>query len=147
MKQQNHGENNMSEVFYDGGIDINSNCTFQDGDLLLVKYEDNLCQAIVNRLNTSLDELSLFYEDYGSILKGFFGEHTTKELIGFMESELNVCLSKDPRIDTFTSDISYTGDGALKIGLNIKPTTGTNEINMNLVLNTLGELEIENDEE
>ena len=138
----------MSEVFYDGGIDINSNCTFQDGDLVLVKYDDNLCQAIVNRLNTGLDDLEIFYEDYGSILKGFFGERTNEAVIGFMESELEVCLSKDPRIDTFTSDISYTGEGALKIVLNITTTNGTDEIDVNLVLNSLtGELEIENEEE
>jgi len=131
------------EVFYDGGIDIDSSFTFNDGDIVLSKYSDNLCQAITNRLNTDLDELELFYEDYGSVLSGFFGWKTNDETLGFIESELNIVLSKEPRIESFTSNLSYTDEGVLKIELTITPIGAGENIDVNLLLNnTTGELEI-----
>ena len=54
-------------VAYECGVDIDSSFQFRDGDLLLSEYDENLVQAVINRLNTNLEELDLFYEDYGSI--------------------------------------------------------------------------------
>ena len=50
------------EALYELGVDIRSDFTFENGDLKLSKYEENLVQAICNRLTTNLDELELFYE-------------------------------------------------------------------------------------
>ena len=134
------------EIFYEGGIDLNSNMTFEDGDIVLVEYADNLCQAVTNRLNTSLNELDLFYEDYGSILTGFFGSKGNNTTIGFIKTELNNCLSKEPRLRKHEADVSYTGDGLLRIDLRLYPVNTDNNIDLNLVLTETGNVEIINEE-
>ena len=57
----------MTETInYDYGVDINSHFNFKDGDIQLAEYDNNIAQAIMNRLNTFQDSLDLFYYDYGS---------------------------------------------------------------------------------
>lgn len=110
----------MSEnVIYDYGVDIDNSWTFSDGDLKLTKYEENLSQAICNRLNTGLDELYLFYYNYGSILKSFLGWKANEETLEFVKLEVDNCLRDDPRINSFTSEVVYDGDGHLSINLKV----------------------------
>lgn len=133
------------EVLYECGVDLDSSFTFKDGDVVLSKYEDNLVQAIANRLNTNLNELELFYEDYGSVIKGFFGWKQS-DALHYMKAELDNVLMKEPRIYQHESNIEYVGGGKFKIGLKIY-TNNQNVVNTNFVLSTDGVIEIETDEE
>lgn len=105
----------MVEVIYDFGVEVHSDWDFIDGDLKLVSYDDNLCQAIRNRLNTSLDELDLFYEDYGSILSGFLGWKANDETLSFIKLEVDNCLKNDFRLVNCDSKINYKSNGVLEI--------------------------------
>lgn len=107
----------MVEVVYDFGVEVHSDWNFIDGDLKLVSYDDNLCQAIRNRLNTSLDELDLFYDDYGSVLSGFLGWKANDETLSFIKLEVDNCLKNDFRLVNCSSNINYKSNGVLEITL------------------------------
>ena len=134
------------EVLYDLGVDISSDLSFHDGDLVLCKYEDNLVQSIVNRLNTDLDELDLFYEEYGSIQPTFLGWKATDKTIHYMQTEIATVLSKESRLSSFKVDVQYEGEGLIKINL-VLYTTSSEIIESNLVLGADGIIEVETDEE
>ena len=124
------------EVNYNLGADISSDWEFIDGDLKLVYYKDNLKQAIKNRLGTDLDALDIFYNDYGSVLINFLGFKNDSTTLKFIKLEVDNCLNKDPRINSFESEVSYIGDGKIRIVLNI---SGENEINnLNFILSQEG---------
>jgi len=134
------------EVLYELGVDINSDFTFHDGDLKLASYDNNLIQAVANRLNTKLDRLDLFYEDYGSVLTDFFGWKGNDTTIGLIKVELDNTLRNESRLASYTADITYEGDGLLHIRLGLIPNAGV-IIDVNLVLNNMGELEVVETEE
>ena len=133
------------EVLYECGVDIDSSFTFKDGDLVLAEYEDNLVQAIANRLNTDLGELDLFYDDYGSVITGFLGWKQS-DAVQYIKAELDNVLLKDPRIWQHESTVEYAGDGKLRIDLTIY-TNNENIIGTNMVITPDGVIEIETDEE
>ena len=109
----------MVEVVYDFAIEVHSDWEFIDGDLKLVSYDENLCQAIRNRLNTNLDELYLFYEDYGSVLSGFLGWKSNEETLSFIKLEVDNCLKNDSRLFNFNSEVTYNGKGVLEIKISV----------------------------
>lgn len=131
----------VDEVLYDLGVDINSNYTFQDGDLKLTYYDENLIQAVINRLNTRLNTLNLFYEDYGSMLTSFYGWKGNNDTISLIKIELANTLKNELRLQNYESEIFYDGNGVLRMNLTLHPETNT-EVTVNLMLNSLGELEI-----
>lgn len=109
------------EVIYELGVDINSSFTFNDGDIVLASYDENLVQSISNRLNTDLDEMDLFYEEYGSIFTNFYGWKGNDETLSFMKSELETVLKDEPRLVSWDFDIRYVGDGRVRIDLRLYP--------------------------
>ena len=109
----------MVEIVYDFGVEVHSDWDIIDGDLKLVSYDDNLCQAIRNRLNKNLNELSLFYDDYGSVLSGFLGWKSNEETFSFIKLEVDNCLKNDLRIVNFNSEINYNGKGVLEIKISV----------------------------
>ena len=112
------------KVLYNLGVDLNSSFTFHDGDITLSTYDDNLVQAICNRLNTRLNELFLFYNDgYGSVFRDFLGWHGNDDTIGFMQGELKTVLLNERRVSDFDFSISYT-NGKVRIDLNLTPNDG-----------------------
>ena len=113
---------NEDETVYDLGVDINSNFTFHDGDIVLAEYDENIVQAVVNKLQTDLGELDLFYEDYGSIMMSFMGWRANEETLGFMKAELNNILQSEERLETWNFDINYMGDGKVRIDLTLYPS-------------------------
>ena len=132
------------EVLYELGVDINSKGTFVNGDIALCSYENNLIQAILNRLNTELDELDIFYYDYGSILTNFFGWRGNEETLRFMKSEIKKVLDDEPRLIGHESTLEYIGDGTTRINLILYPSTDV-VIETNLVLRETGVIELEVD--
>lgn len=133
-------------VAYECGVDIHSTFQFTNNDIVLVKYEDNLVQAIVNKLNTNIDEMDLFYEDYGSILTTFLGWKAKEETIHYMETEVSAVLSKEPRLSAYEVDIEYAGDGTININL-VLHTTTAEVVEANLVLGVDGIIEVETDDD
>ena len=131
------------EVLYELGVDIHSSCTFVNGDLALSSYTDNLIQAIINRLQTQLNELDWFYQDYGSILTDFLGWKANDETLQYMRAEINTVLSEEIRLDNHTCELEYN-DGVVKIHLILYPTSTTG-IPVNLVLGRTGTIELEVD--
>ena len=136
-------ENN--EVAYELGVDLNSTLTFSNGDINLTTYEDNLIQGVMNRLNTDLDELDLFYDEYGSILTRFLGWKANDETLGFIEAEIENTLENEPRLESSDATCTYNGEGQVMIQLNLYPITG-DMVDTNMVLTTTGVVEIETDE-
>ena len=133
-------------VAYECGVDIDSSFQFHDGDLLLAEYDENLVQAVINRLNTNLEELDLFYEDYGSIFTSFLGWRTTEETKEYMKTEIATVLRKEPRLSSFDINLEYTDIGTLKINLDLYTTDGS-ILESNLVLGTDGIVEVETTED
>ena len=136
----------MSEVLYELGVDIDSNLSFTDGDLDLVSYDDNLVQGVTNHLRTRFDELSLFYEDYGSVLSSYVGWKSTKETISLIKTEIETVLKKEQRIQSFESIVEYTGEGNISIKLTLHPNPDAS-IDVNFVLNEFGIVEESSEEE
>ena len=95
----------------DYGTDISSEFIFQDGDLLLVNYENNLIQALTNRLRTSFGSLSLFYDDYGSLLHDFFGWRRNDDTLDLMKIEIENCLEREPRVINYETELSFIPKG------------------------------------
>lgn len=135
----------VDEVLYDLGVDLDSNLSFENGDIQLAKYNDNLGQAVVNRLNTELNELDWFYYDYGSILQGFLGWKANDNTLSFIKSEISNVLKNEPRLIGFSINVEYKGNGSVGIDLSLYPSTDI-VIPLNLVLTTTGVVEIETDE-
>ena len=133
------------EVLYELGVDLNSTLTFSNGDINLTTYEDNLIQGVMNRLNTDLDELDLFYDEYGSILTRFLGWKANDETLGFIEAEIENTLENEPRLESSDATCTYNGEGQVMIQLNLYPITG-DMVDTNMVLTTTGVVEIETDE-
>jgi hypothetical protein len=133
-------------VLYGLGVDLNSNLSFVDGDITLASYQDNLVQAVVNRLNTELDELDWFYYDYGSILTGFLGWKANDTTLGFIKSEISNVLQEEPRLVNYDIRLEYTGNGGVRIDLDLYPTSDL-IIPANLVLTNTGVIELETSED
>ena len=111
----------MDEVLYELGVDINSSFSFHDGDIQVAKYDENLVQAIANRLNTDLNELDLFYEEYGSVILGFLGWKGNDETISVIEAELETILKSEKRLMNWEYNVEYTGNGKVTIDLVLYP--------------------------
>ena len=137
--------NNNDEVAYELGIDLNSNLSFSNGDINLIQYEDNLIQGVMNRLNTELDELDLFYVGYGSILTRFLGWKANDETLSFIEAEIENTLENEPRLTSSDATCNYNGNGQVLIDLKLYSIYGE-VIDTNMVLTNTGVVEMETDE-
>lgn len=126
----------------DLGTDFNSNWQFTDGDLVIVKDKDNLIQSIINRFNTKLDSLNLFYTEYGSKIYGFLGWEHNEDTLNFIELEINDTLKQDPRCQNYSVNVSYY-KGKILAGVTI---TFDEEMDLtfNLVLNKNGRINLFN---
>ena len=121
----------MEDVIVEYGTDINSTWSFKDGDIEIISNKDNLTQAITNRLNTINDGLDLFYTDYGSYLRQYFGWHKNNETLEFIKAEIAQVISMDPRISVFTIDLEYNSDGDVIVKLSIDGSDYVLELNEN----------------
>lgn len=104
-------------VAYNYGVDLHNNLRFVNGDLQLAEYEENIAQAIGNRLNTVYDTLDLFYGDYGSVLTSFLGWRNTDNTLKFVKLEVDNVLSQDPRLDEFSTSVEYVNNDKIRINI------------------------------
>lgn len=115
---------------YDYGVDIHTDFEFENGDIKLCEYEDNIIQAIANRLNTLQDSMDFFYTDYGSFLNYYYGWKKRNETLNFIKLEIMNSLRKDPRINDITVELEYIEKGiSINITLN---DFGNINLNFNL---------------
>lgn len=128
------------EIMEGIGTDFNSNWQFtDDGDLNLVSGEENLVQAIRNRLLCPAGSLNLFYADYGSVISKYYGWKKNETTLKFLEIDLKACLDQDPRINDYIVELSYIEKG-VKIDLNIDLTD--EDFELSLVLTRDGDLTV-----
>lgn len=116
------------------GTDIKNTWTFTDqGDLELVTNDDNILQAILNRLNTRLDELDLYYDEYGSLLQNLLGYPSNEETLEFIRIEIETSLQNEPRLTDF--EVTVTKQDKDKINIDLAIWYNGEELEYNLVIN------------
>ena len=114
----------MIGLVYELGTDLNSEWVFKDGDLTLVSDEENLKQAVYNRITFFDGTFKYFYDHYGSVLLTYFGFQKDENTLEFMKIEFERVLLQDPRIQDFKLDLEYVKNG-VKVDLTIN-IDGTN---------------------
>ena len=77
------------------------------GDLLLAKFEDNVTQAIFNRLSCTMDALDWIYRDYGSYVKDWIGKPNTASARESLLKEIEKRVKLDPRLDDCIVELLY----------------------------------------
>ena len=77
------------------------------GDLLLAKFEDNVTQAIFNRLSCTMDALDWIYKDYGSYVKDWIGKPNTASARESLLKEIEKRVKLDPRLDDCIVELLY----------------------------------------
>ena len=116
------------------GTDIKNTWTFTDqGDLELVTNDENIIQAILNRLNTRLDELDLYYDEYGSLLQNLLGYPSNEETLEFIRIEIETSLQNEPRLTDF--EVTVTKQDKDKINIDLAIWYNGEELEYNLVIN------------
>ena len=95
----------MAEDF---GTDL---CWNNETTLGTVTGDDNLKQSIINRLNTTYDELNWIYADYGCNYRDYLGLKANETTMEFIKNSIKQSLEEEPRIEDYELDISNKGDG------------------------------------
>ena len=125
----------------DLGTDIKTEWVFADGDLVLIREEDNLLQAVANRLSCYQPNLEVFYQLYGGFLVNYLGRKRKPELLEFMKIEVDTIVSQDPRINDFETELSFNDNMGVDIHLTVFQDEDE-DISLNLVLNGEGVVEV-----
>lgn len=103
------------------GVDINNSWTFNEhGDLDIAKDEENITQAVQNRLSAWLNDLDLYYMEYGSVFTGYLGWKKNEETLKFMQLELENTLKQDPRLQDFDIELEFNEQGGVNVYLTIQ---------------------------
>lgn len=115
-------------MVYELGTDINHQWTFHKGDLQTITDNDNLKQAIYNRITTQDGTYQHFYNNYGSILNTYLGFKKNTTTLEFMKIELERVLLQDPRLQDFKLELDYDEKG-VKVDLTINVDGTDMELN------------------
>lgn len=135
----------MTEVIHEYGVDINSKWSFKNGDVELIRYDDNLIQSIVNRLNCLIGSLDIFYEYYGSNIYEYLGWIRDTTTLEYIKIEIEDALKQDPRLVDFNvSVLSSSTRNLCDVDLEIK-YSNTQSFSMNLVIKGDGTVSLLND--
>lgn len=129
----------MSELGTDIGSDWTLNST---GDLVLVSDDDNLVQAIRNRLNAWREGFEVFYDNYGGTLEANFGLRKVESSLEFIKLEVENILNQEPRLNDFTVDCYYDENMEVHVDVSVH-FTEDDTFELNLVLNDDGMMEVE----
>lgn len=129
---------------YGLGMDIRSDWSFNaEGDLELISNEENIIQAIINRLNTRIGVMDLYYSNYGGDLHSFMGEVFDETLLKFMKIEVESTLKQDPRLQGVIVELIYD-EGQVKINISQEYNEDT-DLSLSLVLNETGVVVVDGD--
>lgn len=97
------------------GVDINRNWVLRNNDILLVDGEENLRQAIFNRLTCAFDDLGYFYDKYGSKLYTYFGNHLHPSVLQEIANEVIKSLRDEPRLFKTECNVARVGQNTVAI--------------------------------
>lgn len=126
----------------DIGTDIKSSWDFNEkGDLILVSDEANIVQAVKNRLGCQRNSLDLYYMDYGSVLTQFLGWPRTDETLEFIKLEIENTLQQDPRLPSYTLEVSYDDDSSgvvIKLDFDLVGE----DLSMSLIIDEYGSVDV-----
>ena len=109
------------------GVDIDQAWIMDgEGDLVLARYEDNVTQAVFNRLTCTMGALDWVYNNYGSYVKTFIGKPNTASRRDQLKRECQTRLNKDPRL--IDAEVEIIAVQPRAIGMKVTGTlTGTHE--------------------
>jgi len=100
----------------------------KSGDLELIKYEENLGQALLNRLRTRLGELSdLGHPNYGSTLYEVVGQPNSPAIRRRVRAIVRETVLQEPRVESIVWLRIFTSKddpSRLDIDLAVKPVAG-----------------------
>jgi phage baseplate assembly protein W len=105
----------------DFGTDLSWNTS--ETSLGTVTGKDNLQQSVINRLNTTYDELNWVYGNYGCNYRDYLGLKSNKTTLEFIKNSIKQSLEEDDRIGDYSLELSYIGDGVINVILDIDGTT------------------------
>ena len=97
------------------GVDINRNWVLRNHDIVLTDGYETLYQAIENRLSCALDDLGYFYDDYGSKLYEFHGQHLKPQLMQEIANEVLLRLRQEPRLSDIEVSVRQGGINSVAI--------------------------------
>ncbi len=104
------------------------------GDLVTVSSEENLAQAIINRLTTDEGELEdIGHADYGSRLYQVVGEPNNEGTRAKIKNVVGYCLSQEPRIKEVTGIDIRTNprdQNRLDIEITVVPVEGGRSLSL-----------------
>lgn len=115
------------------GTDIMADWSFSDGDLNIVSDTVNLGQAISNRLNTYLNDLNLFYADYGSTLFDYLGSLNNENIREYIRIEVESTVIKDNRIRSVDCTVKKVQSNAVECVLNLQLVDNT-DMSLDLII-------------
>ena len=126
---------------YDLGVDIKSDWSFKDGDVILTSYDENMGQAVVNRLKCLLGAMSLFYVDYGSDIIKYLGELNKQSTWEYIRIEIESRVIKDPRVSEVSCLVQCLNTHVVEVHLDLLFYDGSTS-QENLVINGDGTVEL-----
>lgn len=116
------------------GTDIIADWSFNsDGDLNIVSDTSNLGQAISNRLKTYLNDLNLFYADYGSNLFDYLGGLNNENIREYIRIEVESTVIKDNRIQGVDCTVKKVQSDMVECSLNVQLVDNT-DVSLNLII-------------
>ena len=103
-------------------------------DFAVVRFSDNLRQAIITRLNTAFGEYNR-HPLYGSDLRTFFGESYTIETANRIKIAVRESLFQEPRIESILSiDVALNdanpSESRINVGITVQPIMGLDVLNL-----------------
>lgn len=128
------------------GTDIDTSWTFNEqGDLKLISNDENIKQTILNRLNCNINQLDIYYEEYGSLLQNMLGAKLSEENLEFIRIEIETSLAQDPRFSNDNFDVTVENKNST-VNININIWYGEEEMEFNLIINEDNEIEEETED-
>ncbi len=103
-----------------------------NNDFSVISYQNNLAQALRNRLQTTLSEMIL-HQDYGSKLKLLIGSQQSETLKLEMRSDIEFTMLQEPRVkETLNIQVEFDEQikGRVVISLEVQPIDGIEPLNM-----------------
>ena len=101
-------------------VDYGTDITWNNNPVLeTVSNEDNVAQHIRNRLMTSYDELNWIYDNFGCNYKQYLGLRADNGSLEFIKNSIRQSLREDDLIGDFDLDITYAGNGAINVKIEI----------------------------
>lgn len=108
------------------GTDLSWNKS--DTSLETVSDNENIVQSVINRLNTTYEELNWVYSHYGCNYHDYIGLKANETNLEFIKNSIKQALDEEERITNYDLELSYISNGVVNVILNI------NGVNMELQL-------------